>query len=40
MIVELSLIDTTHPTVDKFIDQELIEDKRAVSLLASDKASI
>ena len=39
MIVELSLIDTTHPTVDKFIDQELIEDKRAVSLLASDKVS-
>ncbi len=39
MIVELSLIDTSHPTLDKFIDQELIEEKRAVCLLASDKAS-
>jgi len=38
-IVELTLIDTTHPTVDKFVDQELIEEKRAVSQFNSDKAS-
>ena len=38
-VVELTLIDTTHPTVDKFIDQELIEEKRAVSTISSEIGS-
>jgi len=29
-VVELVLIDTSHPNEDKFIDQELIQDERAV----------
>ncbi len=38
-VVELTLIDTTHPSVDKFIDQELIEERRAISTLSSDRGS-
>jgi len=38
-VVELTLIDTSHPTVDKFVDQELVDEKRALSTLASDKGS-
>jgi len=30
-VVELVLIDTSHPNEDKFIDQELVQDERAVS---------
>ena len=38
-VVELTLIDTTHPSVDKFIDQELIEERRAITTLSSDIGS-
>lgn len=38
-VVELTLIDTSHPTLDRFVDQELVEEKRALSTLTSDKGS-
>ena len=38
-VVELVLIDTSHPSIDQFIDQELVAENRAVSTVPSDKGS-
>jgi len=38
-VLELVLIDTSHPNVDKYIDQELVDEKRAMSTQTSDKGS-
>ena len=38
-MIELLLIDTSHPLNDQYVDQELVEDKRALPLQASDRGS-
>ena len=38
-VIELLLIDTSHPLNDQYVDQELVEDKRALPLLNSDRGS-